>query len=238
MVKKLAPKNLAGKSLFITGTDTDVGKSIVTLALALALEKAGYRVGVYKPLQSGAYSEKGKLVAPDLALMQKFSGTLLCGCSYLLEGECSPALALKLANSPFSMDKIQADFLALQKKCDIVLVEGAGGLLCPVQFEQGITMADVIKSLGLACVIVARSRLGTVNHCLMTDSMAKTCGLQVKGILLNRFPQKTEDIAVQHVCEEIAAYTKTPIFCIPEVDVLSPEKLAALFQDTIDRIIG
>lgn len=228
----------AGKSLFITGTDTDVGKSIMTLALALALEKAGYTVGVYKPLQSGAYYEKGKLVAPDLALMQKFSGTILCGCSYLLEGECSPALALKLANFPFSMDKIKADFADLQKKCDVVLVEGAGGLLCPVHFEQKLTMADVIKSLGLSCVIVARSQLGTVNHCLMTDSMARNYGLQVKGILLNRFPQDTNDIAVQHVCEEIAAYTQTPFYCVPEIAALTAENLAGLFQDKIDRIIS
>lgn len=238
MGKTPAAKPFRGKSLFITGTDTDVGKSIVTLALALALEKDGYSVGVYKPLQSGAYYEKGKLIAPDLALMQKFSGTLLCQCSYLLEGECSPALALKAAQLPFSMEKIRADFLDLQKKCDIVLVEGAGGLLCPVHFEQGFTMADVIKSLGLACVIVARSKLGTVNHCLMTDSTAKNYGLQVKAILLNRFVQKTEDIAQQHVCEEIAAYTQTPLFCVAELEELTAENLAVLFQDKVDRIIG
>ena len=99
-------------------------------------------------------------------------------------------------------------------------------------------MADVIKSLGLACVIVARSKLGTVNHCLMTDRIAKNYDLQVKGILLNRFPQKTDDIAVQHVCEEIAAYTQTPLFCIPEVTVFDAENLALLLQDKIDRIIG
>lgn len=238
MEKTLTSKNLTGKSLFITGTDTDVGKSIVTLALALTLEKAGYKVGVYKPLQSGAYEEKGELIAPDLALMQKFSGTLLCGCSYLLKGECSPALALKLADIPFSLEKIQTDFAQMQKKCDVVLVEGAGGLLCPVHFAQKLTMADVIKHLGLACVIAARSKLGTVNHCLMTDSMAKNYGLQVKGILLNRFPQDTDDIAVQHVCEEIAAYTQTPLFCVPELTDLTAENLAGLFQNKIDRIIG
>lgn len=231
-------KKLTGKSLFITGTDTDVGKSVVTLALALALEKAGYRVGVYKPLQSGAYYEKGTLIAPDLALMQKFSSTIVCGCSYLLEGECSPALALKLAGLSFSMEKIKNDFAEMQKKCDIVLVEGAGGLLCPVDFAQGLTMADVIKHLGLVCVIAARSKLGTVNHCLMTDSMAKQYGLQAKGIFLNRFPQDTDDIAVRHVCEEIAAYTKTPLFCVPELTDLTAENLAGLFQDKIDRIIG
>lgn len=238
MEKESAPKNLTGKSLFITGTDTDVGKSVITLALALALEKAGYRVGVYKPLQSGAYYEKGKLAAPDLVLMQKFSSTILCGCSYLLEGECSPALALKLAGLSFSMEKIKTDFVEMQKKCDVVLVEGAGGLLCPVHFEQRLTMADVIKQLEIPCVIAARSKLGTVNHCLMTDSMAKNSGLQVKGILLNRFLQKTNDIAVQYVCEEIAAYTQTLLFCVPELADLTAENLAGLFQDKIDRIIG
>lgn len=238
MNKKSAPENLSGKSLFITGTDTDVGKSIVTLALALTLEKMGCRVGVYKPLQSGAYAENGKLAAPDLAFMQKFSSTLLCGCSYLLKGECSPALALKLAGLPFSLEKIKTDFAKMQKKCDVVLVEGAGGLLCPVHFEQRLTMADVIKLLEIPCVIVARSKLGTVNHCLLTDSMAKNSGLQVKGILLNRFPHRTDDIAVQHVCEEIAAYTQTPLFCVPELTDLTVENLAKLFQDKIDRIIG
>lgn len=231
-------KKLAGKSLFITGTDTDVGKSVVTLALVLTLEKMGYGVGVYKPLQSGAYYDEGKLAAPDLALMQKFSSTIVCGCSYLLQGECSPALAMKLADKSFSMKKIQADFAEMQKKCDVVLVEGAGGLFCPVHFEQRLTMADVIKSLGLGCVIVARSKLGTVNHCLMTDSMAKNHGLQVKGLLLNRFPQDTDDIAVRHVCEEIAAYTQTPLFCVPEVEDLTAKNLAGLFEDKIDRIIG
>lgn len=234
----LAPKSLSGKSLFITGTDTDVGKSVMTLALALALEKAGYRVGVFKPLQSGAYYEEGKLTAPDLALMQKFSKTICCGCSYLLQGECSPALAMKLAGTSFSLEKIQNDFAELQKKCDVVLVEGAGGLLCPVHFEKQLTMADIIKYLAIPCVIVARSKLGTVNHCLMTDSMAKQYGLQVKGLILNRFPEVTEDIAVQHVCGEISAYTKTLLFCIPEVKDLTAENLAFLFQDKIDRIIG
>jgi len=231
-------KTLAGKSLFITGTDTDVGKSVMTLALALALEKAGYRVGVFKPLQSGAYVEKGKLTAPDLALMQNFSKTILCGCSYLLQGECSPALAMKLAGTAFFMEKIRKDFAELQKKCDVVLVEGAGGLLCPVHFDERLTMADIIKALEIPCVIVARSRLGTVNHCLMTDSIAKKYGLQVKGLLLNRFPETTDDIAVQHVCEEISAYTQTPLFCLPELKELTAENLARLFEDTIDRIIG
>ena len=190
-------KTFAGKSLFITGTDTDVGKSVITAALALCLEKMGYDVAVYKPLQSGAYFEKDGLIAPDLAFVRKFSKTIACKCSYLLEGECSPALAMKLARVPFSLGTIKADFTALRKEHDIVLVEGAGGLLCPVSFENKLAMADIIQYLALPCLIVARSGLGTINHCLLTEKIAKQYGLHVNAFLLNRFPEKTAETTLK-----------------------------------------
>lgn len=231
-------EKFAGKSLFITGTDTDVGKSVVTGALALCLEKMGYGVAVYKPLQSGAYFEKDALIAPDLAFVQRFSKTIACKCSYLLEGECSPALAMKLARVSFSLDTIKTDFAALRKEYDIVLVEGAGGLLCPVSFENKFVMADIIKHLALPCLIVARSSLGTINHCLLTERIAKQYGLHVNAFLLNRFPKKTAETAAQYVCEELAQYTDTPIVRAEELPNLTAESLAGIFEDKIERVIG
>lgn len=223
---------------FISGTDTDVGKSVVTLALALAFEKAGYKTGVFKPLQSGAYFENGTLQAPDLVLMQKFSKTLVCRYSYLLEGECSPALAAKLASVNISMDKIKADFADMQKSCDVVLAEGAGGLLCPVDFAGKSTMADVAKALGMPCLLVARPNLGTINHCLMTDRIAKNFGLDVRALIINRYPCAAEDVAVSHVFEELAVYTDTPLFAVPVLDRLTCENLCAVFEDKINGMIG
>ncbi len=231
-------KTFAGKSLFITGTDTDVGKSLITAALALCLENMGYDVAVYKPLQSGAYFEKDGLIAPDLAFVRKFSKTIACKCSYLLEGECSPALAMKLARVPFSLGTIKADFTALRKEHDIVLVEGAGGLLCPVSFENKLAMADIIQYLALPCLIVARSGLGTINHCLLTEKIAKQYGLHVNAFLLNRFPKKAAETATQYVCEELARYTDTPIVRAEELPQLTAENLAGIFQDKIERVIG
>lgn len=222
---------------FITGTDTDVGKSVVTLALALAFEKAGFKVGVFKPLQSGAYYEGGMLKAPDLELMRKFSAALECRYSYLLQGECSPALAARLAGVRISMEKIQADFAELQAQCDIVLAEGAGGLLCPVDFGKKLTMADVAKALGLPCFIAARPNLGTINHCLLTDRAAKQYGLAVRAIILSNFPERTDDIAVRHVLEELAVYTDTPLVCAPHCNLVYGD-LVRIFEDKIHGMIG
>lgn len=222
---------------FITGTDTDVGKSVITLALALAFEKAGYKVGVFKPLQSGAYYENGTLKAPDLELMRKFSSSAVCRYSYLLEGECSPALAAKLAGVSVSMEKILQDFADMQKQCDIILAEGAGGLLCPVEFTEKRTMADVAKALNLPCFIVARPDLGTINHCLMTDRTAKEYGLTVKAIILNKFPEQTADIAVRNAAEELAVYTDTPVMRVMR-QTLTYEDLILVFQDKIQGMIG
>ena len=217
------------QNFFITGTDTDVGKSIVTLAFALYYEQKGLQVGVYKPLQSGAFWQNEKLIAPDLALIQKYSSTIKTKCSYLLEGECSPALAMKMANVSFSLEKILEDYHKFSQQCDIVLVEGAGGLLCPVDFVKQLTMADIIKALALPCYIVARPNLGTINHTLLTDYVAKEKNLCVQGIIINKYPTETQDIAIQNVCLEIEKYTNTPItHIIPKFETITKENLVSV----------
>lgn len=222
------------QNIFITGTDTDVGKSIITLAFALYYESKGLRVGVYKPLQSGAFWQDEKLIAPDLALIQSFSSCIKTKCSYLLEGECSPALAMKMANVSFSLEKVVDDYQKFCSECDIVLVEGAGGLLCPVDFTKQLTMADIIKVLALPCYIVARPNLGTINHTLLTDYVAKEKNLTVQGIIINKYPKETQDIAIQNVCLEIEKYTSTPIkYIIPKFETITKEKLI----DIVDKVL-
>lgn len=223
---------------FISGTDTDVGKSVVTLGLALAFEKAGYKTGVFKPLQSGAYWENGGLKAPDLEFVRRFSKTIECRYSYLLEGECSPALAADLASAEISMEKIKGDFADMQRTCDIVLAEGAGGLLCPVDFAQKYTMADVAAALNLPCLLVGRPNLGTINHCLMTDRIAKVFGLDVKALIINKYAEDTKDTAMRHVLAELAVYTDTPLIAVPCFEALTAESLIAVFEHKINGMIG
>lgn len=224
------------QSFFVTGTDTDVGKSIVTLALALHFERKN--AAVYKPLQSGAYREGGKLLGPDLELVKRFAPSVSCYCSYLLEGECSPALAAKLAGTVISLEKIRQDFEEIQKRHDVVLVEGAGGLLCPVCLEQKLTVADVIKALDIPCFLVGRAKLGSVNHCLMTDRTAKESGLDVRALIINRYPVQTVDVAVLNMQEEISCYTDTPAVLFPELPELTRENILTFLDDKIRGLVG
>ncbi len=99
-------------------------------------------------------------------------------------------------------------------------------------------MADIVQYLALPCLIVARSGLGTINHCLLTEKIAKQYGLHVTAFLLNRFPEKAAETAAQYVCEELAQYTDTPVVRAEELPQLTAENLAGIFQDKIERVIG
>ena len=191
--------------IFITGTDTDVGKTFITIALALAFNAMGKKVGIFKPLQSGAIQKENELLAPDLEEVKKYSSDIKLKYSYLLKGEVSPALAAKNEGIEVKPEKIKSDFDEFSKDLDIVLVEGAGGLYCPA--TDKLLMADIIKLLDIPAIIVARPNLGTVNHTLMTIDCAKQKGIDILGVIINRLPLRTNDDAILNVISQIEDYT-------------------------------
>ena len=112
---------------FITGIDTDIGKTFVSVALCKSLKEKNINVGYFKPLQSGAYFEKESLKAPDIEELKKYL-TIPSGYSYLLKGEVSPYLASKLAGINIDIEKIKKDIDNFSHSLDITIIEGAGGL--------------------------------------------------------------------------------------------------------------
>ena len=196
-------------NIFITGTDTDVGKTYITISLALAFKELGKKVGIFKPLQSGAIHRGDETLAPDLEEAKKYSSDIKLKYSYLLDGEVSPSLAAKKAGITINPDKIKSDFEEFKKDLDIVLVEGAGGLYCPATNKQ--LMADIIKLLDIPAIIVARPNLGTVNHTLMTIECAKQKGINILGVIINRYPTKTEDDAIINVKSQIEDFTDVKV---------------------------
>lgn len=194
---------------FITGIDTDIGKTFVTKGLALSYEKQGKKVGVFKPLQSGAIKSKNGFLAPDLEAVKKLSSNINTKCSYLLEGEVSPALAARLAGINIDIDKIKADFNSFKKENDITLVEGAGGILAPA--TDNMLCADLIKALDVPIIIVTVPFLGRLNHTLLTIHYAKTQNINIKGIIINKVPQNTDDLATKNFIDELKRYTDVKI---------------------------
>jgi len=175
---------MMGKCIFVTGTDTDVGKTVIIGCLASALLRAGKKVAVYKPVQCGDLLE-GK--SPDLALVKELSGipddALVNDFSFSLTA--SPHLAAEHDKTEIDIEVIKKKIKLLVEKYDIVLIEGAGGLIVPLTRQY--TVLNLIKDLSVPVLIVSRAGLGTINHTSLTVNVLKSFNIPILGVILNYF---------------------------------------------------
>ena len=165
--------------LFVTATDTGVGKTWVACALARAAARRGLRVAVMKPCETGDGDDGERLLAAagrtiDPALARPYRFHL----------PASPEVAARAEGAAVDVARIEAAFARLTRDADFTIVEGAGGLLVPV--APGVLMADLAARLGLPLLVVARAALGTVNHTLLTLEAARARQLGVAGVVLCR----------------------------------------------------
>lgn len=199
-------------NIFITGTDTDVGKTFITAGLSALMQSLGYKTGVFKPFQSGAEEKNGFLIAPDLAYVKKIDAFVETSCTYLMKPATAPALAAEIENVHIDMNNVVRDYKMLNEKCELVITEGAGGLCAPV--APNFLNCDIAKLLNLPLVIVARPDLGTINHVLLTIDYAKQHGVDVRGVIINRYPKGTDDIAIRTAPRLIEEYSDTKVLGI------------------------
>ncbi|XXJ21413.1 adenosylmethionine--8-amino-7-oxononanoate transaminase [Desulfovibrio caledoniensis] len=180
---------------FITGTDTDVGKTLATAALLRALLDAGRNAVALKPVQTGCPERDGRLMVEDPAVYARFAdGYFPDGypeaCCREFVPACSPHLAAEMAGETLDPDELAAGLEALANGYDTVLVEGAGG--CAVPLGNGLTMLDLMARLDLPVIVVADNRLGAVNHALMTVEILRGRGLDVAGLVMTNATPPTD----------------------------------------------
>lgn len=216
------------KQIFITGVDTDIGKTFISIGLALALEKQNKKVGYYKPFQSGAYEENNRILAPDIEELKKYSNNIEAKTTYLLKGEVSPYLAAKLSKVSPDIKNIKKDLEDFSKDKDIVIVEGAGGLYCPL--VKNMLYKDLISYLNIETIIVTTPDLGRLNHTLMTLECAKNNNIKVKGLIINKTDNKTT--SQEHFLEELKDFSDVKILAtIPNLKNPKKEEIIELFKD-------
>ena len=172
---------------FITGTDTDVGKTVVTACLATLFKSQGVDVGVMKPIETGVDPECSSAANSDAKFLMEITGNTdqeeeVCPCR--LKIPASPYQAAKMAGTKIQTSTLLDKFKILQSRHDIMLVEGVGGLLVPITPRYNVS--DLILETELPLIIVSRLRIGTLNHTLLTINAAKQKGLKIKGIILNQ----------------------------------------------------
>lgn len=227
------------KGLFITGTDTGVGKTIVAAAIARALAARGRKVGVMKPAESGCPRVDGRLVAQDAAFLRAASGCQAASelvNPYAFVDPVAPALAAEADGVRIEIDVIDAAYRRLAAAHEMVLVEGAGGLLTPLTGE--LTMAGLAAALDLPIVVVARNCLGAINHTSLTVRAARAEGLTVVGVVLNH-PDQNTDPAVRSNADALRRWAGAPLLgCLPHVAGLDLDALAGSAEPFLDVLVS
>ena len=180
------------KGIFITGTGTDIGKTYVTGLIVKKLAQAGCQPAYYKAAMSGNNRRPdGSLIPGDALFVKECAGIeqdLDSMCHYVYENAYSPHLASRIEGHPVEMQVVREGFYALVSQYDYITVEGSGGILCPICFDEAkIQLEDVIKDLHLSCIMIADAGLGTINNVVLTYEYMKAHNLPIKGVIFNNY---------------------------------------------------
>ncbi|QIB27736.1 dethiobiotin synthase [Caloranaerobacter azorensis] len=201
------------RGLFVIGTDTDVGKSVVTAGLVYILRKNGINACSFKAVQSGGIIENNRLISGDTMLVKK-----VCNLEedehlmnpYCLSMPVSPHLAAKIEGIEINKRKILDTYRKLSQKYEYIIAEGSGGIVVPI-IENKYFIYDLIKDLSLPIIIVSRADVGTINHTVLTVRFAESIGLDIKGIIINRYTGKIHE---RDNIETIKNITKKEILAV------------------------
>lgn len=180
------------KNIFVTGTGTEIGKTYVAGLLVKKLHEAGEKSAYYKAAMSGNDKDAdGNLIPGDAKFVKELAGidqNLNEMCPYIYERAYSPHLAAQIEGNPVHLDYVVEKLRDLEKKYDYITLEGSGGILCPLRFDdEEVYLEDLVKKAKLSSIIVADAGLGTINNLVLTDFYMKEKGMKVKGIIFNNF---------------------------------------------------
>lgn len=225
------------KGIFITATGTDIGKTYISGLLVKKMRDLGYNCGYFKPALSGAEMINGKLVPGDCAHVLKTAGINddpMKYVSYVFETAVSPHLAAQLEGNSIKKEKIKSDSERLKSEYEYLVVEGAGGIVCPFNLtDEKLMLPDIIKLLNLDVIIVASASLGTINSTVLTAEYIKSLGINIRGIILNKY--NDNDFMQKDNKEQVEKLTGIKVIAVvkdKEKDLkIKEEELLSIFKE-------
>ena len=220
-------------NIFLTGTTSHIGKTFVAAALASVMQSLSYKTAVYKPVQLGAYEQNTFMVAPDMNFVKKIDPYIATETTYMLKSTMAPVIAAELEEVKINPKVIKKDFSVLSTKYDTILVEGTGGLLTPI--APRFTMANLVNMLNLPVVIITKPDEETVNSTILAANHANAMGIKVNGIIINRYPEDNEDMAIKTIPRLFEEYTDTSVIGIIK-DITSEYEMNA--GSIIDNVLN
>ena len=227
--------------IFITGTDTEIGKTVVAGGLAAALKAAGIDVGVMKPIASGGIEHKGGIVSEDAIFLKR--AAQLDDALDLINPIClrhplAPSVAAEIEGVSIDLRQLDNAFTELCQRHEFIVVEGVGGIAVPICEEM--LVADIAEGFQLPLLIVARPNLGTINHTVLTVEFARSYSLELRGIVLNASQEGSKGLAEKTNPKELARLTHLPILgTVPfderlQGDMPNPDFLSQFVGEHID----
>ena len=223
------------KPLFITATDTDIGKTYVCAGLAHSLKKLNIDVGIMKPFACGVKQKTG-FSSNDLTILSK--AAMVNDAEELLNPfffpiPASPYTAAKNLGVKIDINYLMKCFRKLDKIHDVMLVEGIGGIMTPILKDYAII--DLIKDLEANTIIVTSSKIGTINHTIMTCNMCKNMKIPVKGLIINNFD--STGYPVSDLERDLNALTNLPVLCsLPHMQKFNLNDYAKMIENKMDLL--
>jgi dethiobiotin synthetase len=224
--------------LFVTGTDTEVGKTVIAGAISNYFLRQGVRIAVSKPVATGCVHRREGLVSEDAEFLAscadaRFPLDVICPQRY--REPLAPAVAADRAREPLDWGMIDRSLRMMERESDVIIVEGVGGILVPLDKEH--TTLDLAKWLGLPAVVVARASLGTINHSLLTIETLKRAGVKVAGVVINQYPPDTPGTVEETSPRWIEKFGKVPILAIvPREARLKHPPLPGTITSAVDMV--
>ncbi len=219
------------RGIFVTGTDTEVGKTIVTRALVRAFVNTGMRVAALKPVESGAPEIDGRLVPEDASALIRAARSghdVKDVCAYSFPDPVSPHLAAARVGETIEQDRVLEILKRHRNDSDLIVAEGAGGLMVPL--SSTLLYADLIAATGYSLLLVSPNVLGTINATLLTLEAARSRGIEIAGVVLNRTPTAELGNA-----DAISHHGKVRVLGeFPTVDSANDDELADAARRTLD----
>jgi dethiobiotin synthetase len=234
-LKMLNPLPIPG--LFITGTDTGVGKTVIAGAIANWVHRRGRRVAVCKPCATGCVRRREGLVSEDAEFLAACSDTphpldLICPVRYA--EPLAPAIAAERLGESLDWASINRSIRLMSVGSDLMIVEGVGGIMVPMDSKT--TVLDMVVQLKVPTVIVARAGLGTINHTLLTIAALRGAGVRVAGVVINRYPTDVASAAEETNPRAIERWGKTSVLCLVPEENIVPPKLPDGIVSAVDAV--
>jgi len=221
------------ESLFISGTDTDIGKTYVTAGLAVTFRMMGIDVGVMKPFAAGKAQKKG-FKSEDVEILA--NAAQVSDPEKLLNPQFFPIAAspytawMNLKTKP-RINSVLSSFKTLSKAHSMMLVEGMGGIMTPIL--KNYFVIDLIKDMKIPSVLVTRTKVGTVNHTIMTVQMCQKYKIPIKGIIINDFD--SDGYKIQELTRDLKSLTRIPILgAIPFIKDMSDLSMYRIFKKNLN----